>query len=505
MDYSAFITENLNSLDYFFPELVLTGVVLLLILADLFLGKDKSPWMSILALIGTAIVAMTVMSQYDLGDRSIFNDMLVVDHFSLFFKMLFLASTVMVIFLSIGSVELAGRAVGEYFSLLLMLTLGMFFMASATNLVTIFVSIEMVSILSFILASYLKTRRRSSEAGLKYAIYGAFSSGLMLYGISILYGLTGELNIYEIGKALSAQNSGYSLALIVSVILMLGGFGYKIAAVPFHFWSPDVYEGAPTPITAFLSVGPKAAGFAVLLRFFNVSLTTGGSPGVADWSAFSNLDWPQLLAVVSAATMTLGNLIALVQNNIKRLLAYSGIAHAGYALMGVVLLSEQGVYATIFYLAIYYVMNIGAFLVVIIFQDMVGSENIEDWKGLGWRSPVPAIAMGIFLFSLTGLPPTAGFVGKFYLFAAVIQKGSAFYWLAIVGLLNSVVALYYYARIIKNMFFERAADEASHGMSLSPYYVVLLTVLVVPTIVFGVYWRPLAEFAGNSVRFLWAP
>ncbi|MFQ5649251.1 MAG: NADH-quinone oxidoreductase subunit N [bacterium] len=500
MDYSSIIQDNLNSLTYFVPELLLTGLIVLMVIADLILKQKRSPWLSIMALAGSVIVLVSVFAQYDLGSRSIFGDMLVVDPFSLFFKLLFLASTIMVVFLSIGSIELSGRPVGEYFVLLMTLTLGMFFMASATNLLTIFLSIEFVSIISFVLAAYLKTRRRSSEAGLKYAIYGAFSSGLMLYGISLLYGLTGTLNLYEIGEVLAGRDT-HGVALLLSVILMLAGFGYKIASVPFHFWSPDVYEGAPTPITAFLSVGPKAAGFAMVIRFFNVALTGGGANGSStEWLSLAGLDWPIILAGISAATMTLGNLVAIVQNNIKRLLAYSSIAHAGYALMGTVLLSDQGVSATMFYLVVYYLMNLGAFLVVIIFQDVVGSESIEDYKGLAFRAPVAAVAMGVFLFSLTGLPPTAGFIGKIYLFAAVI-KGK-FYWLAMVALLNSVVALYYYARVLRAMFFEKATEEKAVSIKISSYYVTLLAVLVIPTLILGVYWTPLAELADHSVEFL---
>ncbi len=501
MEYTTSLQNNISSISYFVPELILTSVILILIIADLILKKDNSHWTSIIALIGLAIAFIAVFAQYKMGSRSIFNNMLVVDPFSLFFKILFLASTVMVIFLSIGSIELSGRPVGEYFTLIVATTLGMFLMASATNLLTIFISIEMVSVTSFILATYLKTRRRSSEAGLKYAIYGAFSSGLMLYGISLIYGLTGTLNIYEISEVLNASNPD-KLTLFISALLIFAGFGYKIAAVPFHFWAPDVYEGAPTPITAFLSIGPKAAGFALLIRFFNVALVSSGTNGDSSaWLSIRGLDWPQLLAVISAATMTLGNLIAIVQNNIKRLLAYSSIAHAGYALMGVVLLSEQGVSATMYYLVVYYIMNIGAFLVVIVNQELIGSEDINDYKGLGWRAPIPAIAMGVFLFSLTGLPPTAGFIGKFYLFAALIKGGTNYYWLAVVGILNSVIALYYYARILKAMFLDKADDIASSGLTVSPFYITLLVVLVIPTILLGVYWAPLADFASYSVEF----
>ncbi|TDI94684.1 MAG: NADH-quinone oxidoreductase subunit N [Caldithrix sp.] len=499
MNPSEIIQNNINSLSYFLPELILTGMIVVLIIADLLLKKENSAWTSLLALGGLVIAFVAVLNQYDLGSRSIFNDMLAVDPFALYFKLLFLTSAAFVVLLSIGSVELAGRPVGEYFTLMTALTLGLFLMASATNLITIFISIEFVSVTSFILATYLKTRRRSSEAGLKYTIYGAFSSGLMLYGISILYGLTGTLDIYEIGTKLAASSAN-SLALLISIILMLAGFGYKLAAVPFHFWAPDVYEGAPTPITAFFSVGPKAAGFALLIRFFNVAFATEATNG--EWAAIAGVNWSQLLAVVAAATMTLGNLVAIVQKNVKRLLAYSSIAHAGYALMGVVLLSDQGVYATLFYLVVYYLMNIGAFLVVIVVQDLVGSESIDDYKGLIWRAPLPAIAMGVFLFSLTGLPPTAGFIGKFYLFAALIKGGPGFYWLAVVAIINSVISLYYYARILKAMYFDQQDEKEPASLAVSPYYVVLLIALVVPTIFLGVYWAPLADLANYSVEFL---
>ncbi len=500
MQYAQTLQNNLASLSYFVPELILAGVVIVLILADLILKEDRSPWTAFIALGGLIATLIAVYAQYDLGNRSIFNDMLVVDPFSLFFKLLFVATTIVVVFLSIGSVELSGRPVGEYFTLVVVTTLGMFLMASATNLITIFVSIETVSITSFILATYLKTRRRSSEAGLKYAIYGAFSSGLMLYGMSLLYGLTGTLNIYEISEALTAGTPD-RLTLFVSVLLILAGFGYKIASVPFHFWAPDVYEGAPTPITAFFSVGPKAAGFALLMRFFNVALLSrGGEAG--DWQAITGLDWAQFLAVIAAATMTLGNLVAIVQRNVKRLLAYSSIAHAGYALMGVVVFTEEGRYATMFYLVVYYLMNLGAFLVVMVNQELVRSESIDDYKGLAWRAPLPAVAMAVFLFSLTGLPPTAGFVGKFYLFASVINAGEAYYWLAVVGILNSVISLYYYARILKAMYLDRVEGEEAGPLRVSPYYITLLVLLVVPTILLGVYWAPLADFANHSLEFI---
>ena len=267
-------------------------------------------------------------------------------------------------------------------------------MASSTNLLMMYLSLELVSLPSFILVGYQKRVRRSNEAALKYVVYGGVSSGIMLFGFSWIYGLTGTLDIYEIASVLDASPS-YGLTLFLGAALAMAGFGYKVASVPFHFWCPDVYEGAPTPVTAFLSVAPKAAGFALLARFFYLGLseydgTSGTVIGIA---------WPQLLAVISACTMTLGNLTAIWQRNLKRLLAYSSIAHAGYMMMGIVMLSASGLKAVMFYTAAYLFMNLGAFLVVLVLAVRIGSEEIQDYNGLGWRSPWVALAMTAFLFS----------------------------------------------------------------------------------------------------------
>jgi NADH-quinone oxidoreductase subunit N len=498
MDFTASLQDNITSLGYFIPELILVAMMLVLMIVDVMIKREQTPWLGIIALVGSILAFVAVLAQYSLPEKGLFNNMMVVDPFALFFKLIFLGSMVMVVFLSMSSLELAGRNVGEYFILLTATTVGMFWMASSTNLLTIFISIETVSITSFALASYLKTVKRSSEAGLKYTIYGAFSSGLMLYGLSLLYGLTGSLNIYEIAKILTSSNPN-PLTLFISVLLILAGFGYKIASVPFHFWAPDVYEGAPTPVTAFLSVGPKAAGFALLIRFFNTGLATTSDGAI--WHAVAGINWPQLLAVISAATMTLGNLIAIKQNNIKRLLAYSSIAHAGYALMGAVLLTREGVYATMFYLVAYYLMNLGAFLVVIICQELIKSERIEDYRGLGFRAPAVAAAMTVFLFSLTGLPVTVGFIGKFYLLAALVRGGEQYIWLAIVAVINTVISLFYYARIFKAMYLETPEDVALTRLPVSASAITLLAVLVVPTVVLGVFWGPLFDLAESSVKF----
>lgn len=496
-DFVVRLQDNLASLGHFLPEFVLIGLLLALMVVDMFLKREQTPWLGLLTLAGGLLCLLVLLLQSDDPGRGLFNNMMAVDRFATFFKLIFLGSMIMTVLLSYSSLELAGRSVGEYFILVTATTLGMFWMASATNLLTIFIAIETVSLSSFALATYLKSVKRSSEAGLKYAIYGAFSSGLMLYGLSLIYGLTGSLNIYDISHLL-ATNSPNPLTLFVAFLLILAGFGYKIASVPFHFWAPDVYEGAPTPITAFLSVGPKAAGFALLIRFVTVGLSTSGGEG---WSAIAGLNWQQLLAVISAATMTLGNLVAIVQNNIKRLLAYSSIAHAGYALMGVVLLTQNGINATMFYLVAYYLMNLGAFLVVIIVQELIGSERLQDYCGLGYRAPVVAVCMTVFLFSLTGLPVTIGFIGKFYLLAAVLQGDSQFYWLAVVAIINTVISLYYYARIFKAMYLETPAAPVTERLAVSWPAMALLAILAVPTLVLGIAFGPLYDLTKASVKF----
>jgi NADH-quinone oxidoreductase subunit N len=294
------------------------------------------------------------------------------------------------------------------------------------------------------------------------------------------------------------QGHPNTLALFIASVLVLTGFGFKITAVPFHMWAPDVYTGAPIPVTAFLSVASKAAGFALLMRFFYPALSRLGASGT--WEFLAGVDWPQLVLVLSMVTMTLGNFAALQQTNLKRLLAYSSIAHAGYILMGFVVLSDDGLRAMLFYLVTYYLMNMGAFLAVMIVANSTGREDIEGLRGLAWRGgAVPAVAMAVFLFSLAGIPPLAGFIGKFYLFAAVIQQ--KFYLLALVGVLNSVLSLYYYARIVRTMFLDfPAGGEGTVAVDMSNG--ILLWLLTGCTIVLGVYWAPVIDLANRSVRFI---
>ncbi len=492
------LEQILNSVKLLYPETTLTVTFCLLILADLILRKRGNS-SALIALLGLFVTAYFVVQQISTGANSIFSNMLAVDSFSIYFKFVILASAIFVVIFSMQLAELTRgkRSVAEYYALLIALTLGLFLMAGSTNLLMMYLSLELSSISSYILAGYTKEADDSSEASLKYIIYGAVSSGMMLYGISILYGLTGAVDIYGINNALALTEVN-AVTLTIAGILIVVGFGYKISAVPFHFWTPDVYEGAPITITAFLSVASKAAGFAMMIRFFKVAFIDPavGNLAFGAWATFRGFDWNLILAVLSVLTMTIGNLVAVWQNNLKRLLAYSSIAHAGYMLMGIVVLSNEGIAAILIYFVVYLFMNLGAFYIVMIVANKTGSEDINDYKGLGYRTPLLGVAMTIFLLSLTGIPPTAGFVGKLYIFAALIN--AKWFWLAIVGVLNSVVSLYYYVRIIRNMFL-RDPDSSAQPFQISVSEVVIVLVLVIPTILLGLYFGPLVEYAQASV------
>ena len=447
---------NIASIPYFIPEIVLIVFAVVVILYDLASknrGGEGAAYLALIGLVVAVVTAIVIGSE----DRSLFLGMVRLDSFAMFFKVIISVATVATILFSVRSVELDPETKGEYYALLLAVTLGMYLMASSTHLLMIYLSLETVSLTSYILAGFLTHSPRSSEAAFKYITFGAISSGTMLFGISLLFGMTGTGDIMLISSRLGemfSQGDVYPLAVLLSITFILAGVGYKIASVPFHMWSPDVYEGAPIPITAFLSVASKSAGFALFIRLFYSGFK----------SADASIDWSMMLAVVSALTMTVGNLAALPQQNVKRLLAYSSISHGGFLLMGGVLLTSEGLQAILIYLIIYLFMNLGAFFVVILIANEVGSETIDGYRGLVSRAPLIAVSMAIFLFSLTGLPPLAGFAGKWILFAAVIKE--KLYWLAIIGLLNSVVALYYYVRIVKAMFLEAADDTES--LSFSP-------------------------------------
>ena len=485
--------NSVQSLSYILPELILTGTILAAFIADLLVTNKER--VGEIALVGTALSLLAVSRLVGVPDGWLFGRMIVQDPFTVFFKVIFALATMSAIWMSLGSKEVNANQ-GEYYGLLVSSTLGMYFMSSASNLLMAYLALEFVSLTSYVLTGYLRHDRRSGEAALKYLIYGGVASGTMIYGMSWIFGLTGSMDFAHINAALMHGDAN-KLAVFIAVLLTLAGFGYKVAAVPFHMWVPDVYTGAPIPIAAFLSVGSKAAGFALLMRFFYPALSHLGADGT--WQVLPGVDWPQLVLVLCMVTMTLGNLAALSQRNLKRLLAYSSIAHAGYMLMGFVVLSNEGLRAMMFYMVVYYLMNIGAFLVVMIVANSTGREDIEGYRGLAWRGgAAPAVALAVFLFSLTGLPPLAGFIGKFYLFAAVIRQ--QFYFLAVVGVLNSVISLYYYARVVRTMFFDfPEGDEAPVTVGL--HNGSLMWGLCAATLVLGVYWSPVIGLAERSLQF----
>jgi NADH-quinone oxidoreductase subunit N len=328
---------------------------------------------------------------------------------------------------------------------------------SAADTITLYLSLEMVSITSYILVAYMKGDRMSNEASLKYLVFGAVSAGTMLYGLVMFYGLTGETSLTGIHTVLAGGlGTENRLAVYAAALLVMVGLGFKVAAVPFHFWCPDAYQGAPTPVTALLSVVPKVAGLAVIVRFFFTGLSLAGTDS---WDLQGIVDWPLALMVVSAVTMTVGNVAALTQTNMKRMLAYSSIAHAGYALMGVVALSRNGLKGVLVYVVSYVIMNLGAFLVVNLVHASDGTFDVRDYPGLSRRSPYLAFTMAVFLLSLVGIPPLVGFMGKLYVFGAVIERGPSYAWFAVVGALNAAVAAYYYFRVLRTMVIDPGNED----------------------------------------------
>jgi NADH-quinone oxidoreductase subunit N len=487
---------NLSDFYYLLPELVLTTGALLLLLADLMTPRDKQ---SILAGVALGVLAATAIALWLVSDAHLLvsKGLISVDRFALFFKVIFIISAALTVLMSVRYLDVEGTRAGEYYFLILCATLGMMFMAGGTDLITLFIGLETMAISFYILTGYIKPSRRSNEAAVKYFLLGAFSLGILLYGMSLLYGLSGTTNLRSIATALAGKET--DPRLVLAVILVVAGMGFKIAAVPFHMWAPDVYEGAPTPITGFLSVGSKAASFAMLLRIFVESLPAMKFSVAEGARAGPEVGWSMLFYVLAVVTMTVGNFAALTQSNLKRMLAYSSIAHAGYVLIGVVTSTPRGVTAMLVYLFVYTFMQLGAFTVVTLMrrQDIVGDE-LKDLNGLLFRQPFAAIAMLLFMLSLGGIPPTAGFMGKFWLFGAAID--AEYYWLAVIGVLNSAVSLYYYIRIVVFMMLrnEPAGSEPKQGPALA----CALGVAVVATLVLGVYPEPLFEFAEASAQTL---
>ncbi len=501
--------NNIESLAYVAPELFLALYLIALLLGSFFLKQDrnKPEIFYPLGLAGLAFaLVLEILSCTVLHDNAdIFYGLLRTDNLGHLFKLLCLVSSMLFLIFSLTARETARRFHDslEYVIVTLSLTLGMMLLAAAGNILMLYLGMELLSLTSYLLTGFVDRDEKTTEAAVKYLLYGAVASGVMIYGFSLLFGLTGSLDFVRIREHLAANHVSGSM-LFISVAFIMAGLGFKIAVFPFHLWSPDVYEGAPTAFSAFLSVGPKAAGFAALIRVLYQVFGLGSGSEVLPLPHF---DWTFAIAAVSAVTMTVGNLAALPQRNIKRMLAYSSIAHAGYTLMAVASRSGFGVRAAFFYLAVYLLMNFAAFLVAIMVSNEYYTERLDGFEGLGWKGGQGAFlaaAMTISLFSLAGIPPFAGFIGKLYLLLAVVQKGSGLYWLAVIAVLNTVISLYYYARVVRMMFLSRKV----RGGSLSPVtgfqYIPYLTLacLSALTLILGVYWSPLDALSGLAAGFI---
>jgi NADH-quinone oxidoreductase subunit N len=442
----------------------------------------------------------------------LFDGQLACDGYACAFRLFFAIVTAFVVIAAIPTREAQfgphgrGAAGGEFFALLLVVCLGMNLMAMGRTLLVVYMAIEIVSVVSFVLAGFRLggvAGRRSSEAALKYVVYGGVSSGVMLYGMSWLYGLSQSIALSDISErvaTLTREQGHLPNAVAIGAACVMAGFAYKIAAAPFHMWAPDVYEGAPTLVAAFLSVGPKAAGFAVLIRFFREGF--GSQAGLSE----AQSPWPVLVGVIAAATMTIGNLSALGQTNLKRLLACSSIAHAGTMLLAFSVPGSEGIAAIAFYLLVYCAMNLGAFMVVLAVSEAAGAETIDGVRGLGVRAPGMAAALAVFLFSLVGLPPFAGFVGKLYVFVALLRGGgdyrSWYFFLAVLGVVNTVVSLFYYARVLRALYLAPPPPGEGGPVSVRRLHAVMTALLVAPTVFLGVWWGPLYDFVTRTVTMI---
>ncbi|MFZ5453693.1 MAG: NADH-quinone oxidoreductase subunit N [Thermodesulfobacteriota bacterium] len=467
------------------PWITLSVTAILILLADALSPKGNRTAAPVLALLGLAVAGFQTYCLWGKSGLD-FARMVYVDNFSCFFYLIFILGTALTVLISMQYLKDYDKNLAEYYALLLFATVGMMIMAASAHLIMIFLGLEIMSIAVYVLAGLFREDARSNEAALKYLILGAFASAFLLYGMAMLYGASGgTLFLSDLAKHLAGENLLKPLTLL-AIALLLVGFGFKVASVPFHMWTPDVYEGAPTSITAFMAVGVKAAAFAAFARVFFLAF-----PGFKP-------DWQIVLWVLAVATMTLGNVVAIAQTNIKRMLAYSSIAHAGYLLVAIIASNQLGAVSLMYYLVAYTLMNLGAFGVVILVGRKKDSYlSIYDYAGLGAQHPVLAAAMALFMFALAGIPPTAGFVGKFYIFSAAVQAG--YIWLAIIGVMNSLVSVYYYLRITVLMYMKPA--EADLGpITFAPALTATLFLTAAGVLLIGVFPGFLYNMAMNSVK-----
>jgi NADH-quinone oxidoreductase subunit N len=469
---------------YLLPEIIISIGACLLLIAPVagFRNKPGTAKWSMIILLGITLASVFVASYavMNIDQTAGFASMFALDPFSIFFKALLIVTIGMVTFLSDGYLARSPYAAWEYYSLLAFALCGMLFMVSGINLASIYVGLELLSLSSYILAGYFKNEQKSTEAAMKYFVLGAVSSAILLYGISLIYGVTSTLNLTEIAQAMSTQVTND--ALMFGVMLLGAGLCFKIAAAPFHVWTPDVYEGAPTPITAFLSTASKAAAFAIFARIFYVALH------------HFRVDWQSVLATIAALSMIVGNLAAITQDNVKRMLAYSSIGHAGYVLLGIISVSEIGLRGVLVYSVVYVFASLGIWATVLMLErHEYAGERVEDFEGLHRRAPFTALAMVVFLLSLGGIPPTSGFIGKYFLFYAAV--GAGFGWLAILAVLMSAVSMVYYLRMVMAMYFRDGKDaELAGGMTLKLVAVACLAI----TLIFGILPSPLIDQARLS-------
>jgi NADH-quinone oxidoreductase subunit N len=469
---------------YLLPELIIAAGACLLLMAPVsgFRNRPTTAKWSMLVLLGITAASVFACSFWvqSVDQTPAFGQMFALDGFSIFFKLLFIVTIAMVALLSDGYLRRSPYAAWEYYSLLAFALCGMMFMASGTNLATIYVGLELMSLSSYILAGYFKNEQKSTEAAMKYFVLGAVSSAVLLYGISLIYGVTGSLNLVAISQAMSTLVTND--ALMFGIMLLGAGLCFKIAAAPFHVWTPDVYEGAPTPITAFLSTASKAAAFAIFARIFYVALH------------HFRVDWQSVLATIAALSMIIGNLAAITQDNVKRMLAYSSIGHAGYVLLGILSVSEMGLRGVLVYSVVYVFSTLGIWATVLMLErHEYAGERVDDFEGLHHRAPFQALAMVIFLLSLGGIPPTSGFIGKYFLFYAAV--GAGFGWLAVIAVLMSAVSMVYYLRIVMAMYFRDGKEaELAGGAALKFVAVACLAI----TLFFGILPTPLIDEAQRS-------
>jgi NADH-quinone oxidoreductase subunit N len=470
------------------PEIIIAAFGFLVLLVDVFAPKvEKKGYLGVLSLIGVVIAFFYTLPLVG-SDKTGFEGMFTSDGFAIFFKITILIIAFLTLLISMGYASREGIGFGEYYALILFATLGMMLMAAGTHLIVIFLGLETMSISIYILAGMLREDRRSVESAFKYFLLGAFATGFLLYGIAFLYGATGSLYLKDIASYIASKKLLDNPMLLMSLAFLTIGFGFKIASVPFHMWTPDVYEGAPTSITAFMATGVKAAGFSALIRVFFTALPE------------FRPDWTSIMWLIAVATMTVGNIIAISQNNIKRMLAYSSIAHAGYILVAFVAGNKSGTSGILFYLMAYAFMNLGAFTCVILLGKK-GEENllITDYAGVGFKYPLLAASMTIFLLSMAGIPPLGGFMAKLYIFSAAVE--AKFYWLAILGVLNSAISVYYYLRVTVLMYFRESEREIT-GLQFSPAPVIALILALIGTFYMGLFPANVLSFAQKSIAGL---